>query len=253
LIDGDIVNAAFLHSLRQYSLNELASFVFAGTYDIKTLIKDPKYGITGQLVNAIEEQINEIDGSSAEDLIDVMGDKLIFTPEAISHIHFLSGNIPYFIQIICKFCGYYASENNRQYIGYPELEKVIRILTGRESANTNSLVKNLPENIFQNNQFSPADPLEVNVLISSMVYFNKDKINDTRGVGFDELQKLWAEKGVSAFRPKLAEAINLLKEKKILIQDEDEGLPVYRFAVDLFRRWWTVHHPDIDLEITTIQ
>jgi hypothetical protein len=253
LIDGDIVNSAFLHTLRQYSLNELASFIFAGTYDIKSLIKEPKYGITGQLVNAIEEQINEIDDKYAKELIDVMGDKLIFTPEAISHIKSLSGNIPYFIQIICKYCGYYAAENKRQYIGYPELEKVVRILTGRDAASTKSLVKNLPENSFQNNQFGPADPPEVNVLISSIVYFNKDKINAPRGVGFDELQRLWSEKGVNAFRPKLAEAINLLKEKKILIQEEDEGLPVYRFAVDLFRRWWAVHHPDINLEITTIQ
>ncbi|KAA6351900.1 hypothetical protein EZS27_000697 [termite gut metagenome] len=252
LIDGDIVNAAFLHTLRQYSLDALASFIYAGTYDIKQLISDPKYGITGQLVNAIEEQINEINDEDAEALIEVMKDKLKFTPEAVSHIQTLSGNIPYFIQIICKYCGFYASENNRLYIGYPELEKVIKILTGKEESNSNSLVKNLPENIFQNNQFSPADPKEVNVLISSIVHFNRDKINNPRGVGFDELQRLWAEKRVEAFRPKLAESINLLKDKKILIQEEDEGMPVYKFAVDLFRRWWTVHHSDIDLEISTI-
>jgi hypothetical protein len=252
LIDGDIVNAAFLHTLRQYSLDGLASFIYAGTYDIKQLISDPKYGITGQLVNAIEEQINEISDEDAEALIEVMKDKLIFTPEAVSHIQTLSGNIPYFIQIICKYCGFYASENNRLYIGYPELEKVIKILTGKEEANSNSLVKSLPENVFQNNQFSPADPKEVNVLISSIMHFNRDKINNPRGVGFDELQRLWAEKEVEAFRPKLAESINLLKDKKILIQEEDEGMPVYKFAVDLFRRWWTVHHSDIDLEISTI-
>lgn len=252
LIDGDIINSAFLHTLRQYSLDVLASFIYAGTYDIKQLISDSKYGITGQLVNAIEEQINDIDDKYAIDLIEVMKDKLIFTPEAVSHIQTLSGNIPYFIQIICKYCGFYASENNRLYIGYPELEKVINILTGREKSRPNSLVKNLPENVFQNNQFSPADPKEVNVLISSIVYFNKEKINNPRGVGFDELQRLWAEKGVTAFRPKLADAINLLKDKKILIQEEDEGMPVYKFAVDLFRRWWAVHHSDIDLEITTI-
>ncbi|MDR0682660.1 MAG: hypothetical protein LBG15_12580 [Dysgonamonadaceae bacterium] len=252
LMDGDIVNSAFLHTLRQYSLDGLASFIYAGTYDIKQLISDPKYGITGQLVNAIEEQINEIADKYAVDLIEAMKNKLIFTPEAVSHIQILSGNIPYFIQMICKHCGYYASENNRQYIGYPELEKVIRILTGRDEPNAHSLVKNLPENVFQNNQFSPADPKEVNVLISSIVHFNRDKINNPRGVGFDELQRLWADKGVDAFRPKLAEAIKLLIDKKILIQEEDEGMPVYKFAVDLFRRWWAVHHSDIDLEITTI-
>lgn len=251
LIDKGTISSAFLHSLRQFSLNGQASFLFAGTYDIKSLIKDPKYGITGQLVNAIEYQINEISDEAAEELIEVIKDKLTFTPEAVSHIQFLSGNVPYFIQIICKFCGYYASDNKRRYIGYPELEKVIKILIGQESPYSNSLVQKLPENIFQNNQFSPADPKEVFVLISSIVNFNKDLLVP-RGVSFVELQKLWAEKKLNAFRSKLADAINILLEKRILIQAEDEGLPVYKISVDLFRRWWFVHYPDIDLILTTL-
>lgn len=252
LIDKQTVNAAFLHTLRQYSLDGLASFIFAGTYDIKALIKDQKYGITGQLVHAIDEQINEISDEAAEELVKVIDDKLSFTPEAISHIMFLSGNVPYFIQIICKNCGYYAVENKRRYIGYPELEKVVKILIGQEPSNSNSLVKKIPENTFQNNQYSPADPREVNVLISSLTHFNKDKVNDPRGISFAELQKLWAEKKVTAFRQKLAQAIELLSDKKILIQEEDEGMPVYRLSVDLFRRWWTIQYPDINLILTTL-
>jgi len=50
----------------------------------------------------------------------------------------------------------------------------------------------------------------------------------------------------------LAEAINLLKEKKIIIQDEDEGMPVYKLSVDLFRRFWENFHPDINLTLTTL-
>lgn len=252
LIDDNTINSAFLHSLRQFSLNELASFVFAGTYDIKSLIRDEKYGITGQLVNAIEEQINEINEEAAEELIEVIDDKLSFTPEAIEHIKFLSGRVPYFIQIICKYCGYYASENKRRVIGFPEVEKVIKILIGEIPASSKSLVKKLPENTFQNNQFSPTDPKEVAVLISSIVHFNKNRIIDPRGVGFNELQKLWSDIKINAFRPKLAEAINSLKEKKILIQEEDEGIPVYKLSVDLFRRWWSNHHPDINLILTTL-
>lgn len=252
LIDDGTINAAFLHTLRQFSLIELASFIFAGTYDIKSLIKDSKYGITGQLVNAIEEQVNEISDEASEDLIRVINDKLSFTPEAIEHIKFLSGNVPYFIQIICKYCGYYAAENKRRYIGYPELEKVVRILIGQEQSSQRSLVKKLSENTFQNNQFSPTDIKEVSVLISCIAYLNKNRINDPRGVGFSELQKLWADKKINAYRPKLAEAINLLKEKKIISQDEDEGMPVYKLSVDLFRRWWENFHPDINLTLTTL-
>ena len=252
IIDDKTVNAAFLHSLRQYSLGELASFIFAGTYDIKSLIKDSKYGITGQLVNAIEEQINEINDEAAEDLILVINKKLSFTSEAIEHIKFLSGNVPYFIQIICKYCGYYASENRRRYIGYPELEKVVRILIGQEQSSNDSLIKKLSENTFQNNQFSPTDEKEVSVLISCISYLNKNRINDPRGIGFAELQELWAEKKISSYGIKLAGAISLLKEKKILIQEEDEGLPVYKLAVDIFRRWWENSNPDINLTLSTL-
>ncbi len=251
LIDKGTINSAFLHSLRQFALNGLASFIFSGTYDIKALIRNPTYGITGQLVNAIEYQINEISNESSEELIDVIKDKLAFTPEAVEHIKFLSGNIPYFIQIICKYSGYYACENKRRIIGYPELEKVIRILIGQDPSSSNSLVKKLPENVFQNNQFSPADPKEVPVLISSITNFNKNELIP-RGVGFHELEKLWADQKLNSYKSKLADAINLLDERKIIIKEEDEGLPVYKLAVDLFRRWWSVHYNDIDLILTSL-
>ena len=32
--------------------------------------------------------------------------------------------------------------------------------------------------------------------------------------------------------------------------DTDEGREVYRLSVDLFRRWWFVHHRDLDLEFS---
>ena len=252
LLDNHIINTSFLHTLRQYSLEGLASFIFAGTYDIKELIKDPKYAITGQLVHTIEEQINEIDPVSAEELVNVMRDKLSFTEEAIKHIHLLSGDVPYFIQIICKFCGFYAVEKKRRNIGKPELEHVIKILTGESDGEKDSLVKVLPKTIFQNNLYSPQDKKEVNVLISSLCYLNEN-LEIPRSVSTQELQELWSKNGIEAYRPKLAEAITLLLERKVLVQSEDEFVPVYRLSVDLFRRWWKVHHRDIKLEITTIQ
>ena len=154
--------------------------------------------------------------------------------------------------MICKYCGLYAVEKKRSVIGYPELEQIIKILTGETEMNANSMVKTLPENVFQNNMFSPADPIEVNVLISSIAYYNRENKENPRGVGIVELQELWAKKDIAAFRPKLAESIELLCQKKVLIQKEDEGLPVYIISVDLFRRWWAVHHPDINLQLDKI-
>ena len=252
LIDNNTVNPAFLHTLRKFSLEGLASFIYAGTYDIKALLKDKKYGITGQLVNAIEQQIAEIDPISAEELITVLGSKLRFTTEAIMHIHKLSGDVPYFVQMICKYCGIYAVEKNRSIIGYPELEYIIRVLTGETKTEQNSMVKTLPENVFQNNMFSPADPIEVNVLISSIAYINRNNRENPRGVGVEELQELWATKNIEAYRPMLAESIELLSQKKVLLPQDDEGLPVYKISVDLFRRWWAVHNPDINLQLDKV-
>lgn len=251
LIDKDIVTPAFLHSLRQYSLKGEASFIYAGTYDIKSLIKDAKYGFTGALVTAHDEEIGKIDAESAEELMDAMHDSIIFTDDAKARIHELSGDIPYFIQIICKNLGFFAVENKRKFIGYPELEKIINILTGKDPQDKASLVRVLPENRFQNNQYSPLDPPEVNVLISSIVYKNRG-LKIPRGVSYAELQDMWGSHGISDFRPKLASAIGLLIEKKVLVGYQDDGLEVYRLSVDLFRLWWENHHKDINRELSTI-
>jgi len=50
----------------------------------------------------------------------------------------------------------------------------------------------------------------------------------------------------------MAAAIQLLLEKKILFQEEEDQIPTYKFSVDLFRRWWYNHHQDIALELTSI-
>ncbi|MBD5357683.1 MAG: hypothetical protein HDR88_11875 [Bacteroides sp.] len=252
MMDNKVLNPAFLHTLRQFSFEGKAGFIYAGTYDVDALLEDPAYGITGQLVGCKKAQINEIDRISTEELIQVLGNKLIFTEEAVKHIHMLSGDVPYFVQMICKYCGFYAVENKRTIIGYPELENVVQILTGERPAGEDSLVKSLPENVFQNNMFSPADPREVNVLISSICHFNRYSKYMPRGISMVELQELWATKNITAFRPKLADSIELLCKKKVLSVYQDEELPVYTLNVDLFRRWWTVHHPDIALEIDTI-
>jgi len=57
---------------------------------------------------------------------------------------------------------------------------------------------------------------------------------------------------LSSFKSKLAGSIQNLLDKKILYQEYDENIPVYKFSVDLFRRWWYHHHQDINLELTTL-
>jgi tetratricopeptide (TPR) repeat protein len=252
LVDKNIIPHAFLGYLRQCSLDDKAGFVFAGTYDTKELIKNEKYGITGQFVHARDEQIDKIDDKAAEDLINVIEEKLIFTSDAVKHIKLLSGNIPYFIQLICKYCGYYAVENKRRSIGYPELENVIRILTGQESPPGKSSVIRLPENVFQNNQLGTSDSKKVIALISSIAWFSRESPGEPRGARMNQLQELWARYKVESFRPALADSIQILREKKIISSEQDEGDTIYKLSVDLFRRWWNNHYPDIELALAAI-
>ena len=243
---------AFLHQLRQYSFNGLASFMYVGTYDIKDLITNKEYGITGQLTHCIDYQLNEIDDISARGLMDVLGEKLIFTDDAKDLISSLSGNVPYFIQIICKNCGFYAVEHRRGHIGFPELEQVMDVLLGDRDEDDESVIKKLTINPFEDNQYSATDPEEVHAIISSIAYLNKNNKHNPRGVGIGELEKLWANYGISDYRPKIGSAITLLVEKKILEQYEDDGVPVYRITVDLFRRWWGNEYPDISLCLSSL-
>ena len=113
-------------------------------------------------------------------------------------------------------------------------------------------MRNLSDNDFQNNQYSPGDPKSVHAVISSIAYINDGSINP-RGVSMVELQQLWSEKHIDAFRPLLADAINLLLEKRILTVEDDEDIPVYKISVDLFRRWWSSNHQDINLELSAIK
>ena len=102
MIEQGIINTAFLATIRKITIgDEIASFIFAGISDLLELVNDPNYGITSQLANAREYKVADIDKASSSELIQIMGEKLKFTEEAVALIQENSNNVPYFIQIIC--------------------------------------------------------------------------------------------------------------------------------------------------------
>lgn len=251
-IDKKMLETSFLANIRQYTFENLASFVFAGTYDIKELIKDVKYGITGQLVNIKEKIVSQIDEKSSIELIEVIKDKLIFTNDAIQHILFLSNRVPYFIQILCKYCGFYAIETNKKYIGFPEVEYVTKVLVGDIHKPKNSGLEVLSVGTFMNNQDTPTDPEENKALISTITYLNRNNTTP-RGVALEEIHKIWADNEIHNFRPLTANALEYLKSKEILMEKLDEGKNVYYIGVDLFRRFWANTHNDIAIELDKLK
>lgn len=256
LISSGRLTSAFLHTLRKDAFEGLASFMYIGTYDINDLLTDKQYGITGQLTHCISYQLNEIDKSAAKELMNILGDKLVFTEEAQDLICKLSGCVPYFIQIICQNCGYYAIDHKRRFIGYPELIEVIKVLTGEtELYDDESLIQRLTINTFEDNQYSAGDPDYVLGLIASISYLNRDCDDNNvppHGIAIDELEKLWINYGISNAKYYIGEAIKILKSKKILHANDDELIPTYEIIVDLYRRWCKVEYPNIDLILSSM-
>ena len=256
LISSGRLTSAFLHTLRKDTFEGLASFMYIGTYDINDLLTDKQYGITGQLTHCISYQLNEIDEASAKSLINVLGDKLVFTEDAQDFICTLSGCVPYFIQIICQNCGNYAVEHKRRFIGYPELLEVVKILTGEtEIYDDDSSLQRLTINTFEDNQYSANDPIYVQGLVASISYLNRDCDENNvppHGVAIDELERLWTDYGITNAKYFIGEAIKILKAKKIIEVDDKEIIPTYVIIVDLYRRWCKVEFPDINLALSSL-
>lgn len=256
LISSGRLTSAFLHTLRKDAFEGLASFMYIGTYDINDLLTNKQYGITGQLTHCISYQLNEIDKSAAKELMNILGDKLMFTEEAQELICKLSGCVPYFIQIICQNCGFYAIEHKRRFIGYPELIEVIKVLTGEtELYDDESLIQRLTINAFEDNQYSASDPDYVLGLIASISYLTRDCDENNvppHGIAIDELEKLWINYGISNAKYYIGEAIKILRSKKILHVNYNEVIPTYEIIVDLYRRWCKVEYPTIDLALTSM-
>ena len=244
-----LVDATFISELRDLALKGKACFVYAGTYDIKELPKEKEFGIEGQMTNTRSMPINEIEQVYADELIDACK-SIVFVEKAKAYIRSLSGCVPYWIQWICLDCGKYAVAHKKRHLGYRDVNHVVKILTGEEQPSKMDTWEALDETNFQNNQFSPKNIAEQQ-LISCIAFLVRESTQIERGVSMDELTRLWNKYNVpSDKRLNMTRALKSLEEKKVIRQFTDETREVYRLNVDLFRRWWYMHHRDLALEFS---
>lgn len=248
MLKEGLIDATFISTLRNLALTGKACFVYSGTYDIKELPKEKEY-IAGQMNNTLPMPINEIEEQYANELIDACP-KIIFDERAKTYIRALSGCVPYWIQWICLACGKYAVARKHRHLGFNEVNDVVRVLTGEVQPGKGDTWESLDETNFHNNQVDPENIAE-HQLISSISYLNRESTQIERGISMDELKRLWDKYSVNEERRlSMTRALASLKDKKILYSFTDEGREVYRLSVDLFRRWWYVHHRDLDLEFS---
>lgn len=249
MLKEGLVDATFISELRDLALKGKACFVYAGTYDIKELPKEKEFGIEGQMTNTRSMHINEIEQVYADELIDAC-ESIVFVEKAKAYIRSLSGCVPYWIQWICLDCGKYAVAHKKRHLGYRDVDHVVKVLTGEEQPSNTDTWEAMDETNFHNNQISPNNIAE-HQLISCIAYLVRESTQIERGVSMDELTRLWDKYNVPADkRLNMTRALKNLEEKRVIRQFTDETREVYRLNVDLFRRWWYVHHRDLTLEFS---
>lgn len=249
MLKEGLVDATFISELRDLALKGKACFVYAGTYDIKELPKEQEFGIEGQMTNTRSMHINEIEQVYADELIDAC-ESIVFVEKAKAYIRSLSGCVPYWIQWICLDCGKYAVAHKKRHLGYRDVDHVVRVLTGEEQPSKMDTWEAMDETNFHNNQISPNNIAE-HQLISCIAYLVKESTQIERGVSMDEFKRLWDKYNVPADkRLNMTRVLKNLEEKRVIRQFTDETREVYRLNVDLFRRWWYMHHRDFALEFS---
>lgn len=258
IIEHGFINSAFLQYMRTISADkDLASFIFAGTYDIKQLIHDQKYNISGAFTYLIEpdKPIFEISAQAAEELINVMQGKLDFSPAAIRKIHRLTGDVPFWIQKLCLNCGNYAVETNNSFIGVSELEKVVSKMTGESNRiGNNTDIPTMNKGTFEKTQLLSTDTEEMKIVLTSISFLVKEKEQDSlEGITYDEIKALWSDNGCDISNYNIKEALDSLCERKTLTYEDIENMRYYRFSIDLFRRWWLHEHFVFELELSTFK
>ncbi len=250
LFDKQLLGPSFLAMVRKQAFASEATFVLAGTYDITDLIRDPTYGITGQLVNAKEIHVNRIDEGSAHELVRAMEPRLRFTEAAAQEILRLSDSVPYFVQRLCRECASYSLKTSRSIIGSPDVTRVVEAMITQAGGATGTLpygVRPLESSAFQNNMFSPHDPPEFEVVIGSIARLTQDEAVP-RFVTLGELLAFVQQDLQVADMAAVSAAIDRLKERGVLVAGTDDEQLTLRISVDLFRRYWLQHH-NADLEL----
>lgn len=257
IINKGYINSAFLQYMRTISADkDLASFLFAGTYDIKKLIHDSKYNISGAFTYLREpdKPLFEISSDAAEELINMMQGQLDFSPAATREIHRLTGDVPFWIQKICLNCAFYGVDNNKPDIGIQDLEAVVCKMTedlSKPSKKTDS-IPTLTDGNFSQTQILDTDSEEMKIVLTSISFLMKE-LDAKEGVTYEQIKALWAEYNTDISNYNIKEALDALCERKTLTFEDIENMRYYRFSLDLFRRWWLHKHFVFELQLSSFK
>ena len=248
LHDNGFLGPSFLSLIREFALNDYATFIMAGTYDLLNIIKDEHYGITGQFVNLVKKQVTNIKKQPAKELVNIFDKHLKFTDESCNYILHLADCRPYLIQMICYYCAQYALHLRRSILGMPEVEHVVAILCGDSDEEQD--IHTLESSRFDNNLiFAKEKQYPLFAAVTTIISHSGNQKNGF--ISYNRLRTIWRDNALNA--SDLASVLDDLVERQVIENIEDEGDMGYRLRVELFRRWWHNFHPHLEKEIDAAQ
>ncbi len=204
----------FLRNLMQHEDN--LDFVFAGTHKLEELGAE-YWSILFNI--ASYKKITFLTHDDAQRLIaEPVAPHIEYDPIAIERIIDVTGGHPYFTQVICHELVAYHNETQRSYLTATDVEEVLDRIVERGEAHFKFI-------------WAESGPIEHAVLLALADLLETD---DTASV--DEVQALLDKRAINLNSTPLTQTLDGLEMGDILTRSGPRS-NLYRFKIDLIRRW----------------
>jgi len=204
----------FLRNLMQHE--DLLDFVFAGTHKLEELGAE-YWSILFNI--ASYNKITFLTPDDARRLItEPVAPHIEYDPLAIERIIDVSGGHPYFTQVICHELVAYHNESQRSYFTANDVEEVLDRIVERGEAHFKFI-------------WAESTPIEQAVLLALA-----DLLETDETAGADEVQAVLDKRAIDLNGASLTSVLDNLEMSDILTRSGPRS-SLYRFKIDLIRRW----------------
>jgi len=102
------------------------------------------------------------------------------------------------------------------------------------------VIQRLEAERFSNNLLSSTDPPETSALLATIAHSNYPY------TPYHEIIRIWGEHKIKEFQSVVAQTLETLVDKEILLRKEEEGEFYFKISVGLFERWLRKEIPNLE-------
>jgi len=220
---------AFLRNLMQHEPR--LDFIFSGTHKLEELCSD-YWSILFNI--AVYKRITFLDYSDIQRLVTepVAPAGLEYDPLAVERISQVTAGHPYFTQVVCHEMVTYHNETKRNYLTAGCVDQALERIVERGEAHFKYI-------------WAGATPEEQRVMLAATDLLPDADAGATSAQIAAELDR----KGYELSEEDLTRALAHLQAKDILVRSGPQS-SLYRFKIDLIRRWISISRPAVAAAVT---